>query len=178
MIQHRADQISQLNSLAEPLAVSDPERFLERLAEGEAKDETRDALSFDCVTPFTRGPNRSCRPSRSLIPRNAALDSKSTTAGFLALREAVLTAGTTVLLVSPSLRQSGELFRRTMDGLNRLGRPVRVVAESALRAELANGSRVVSLPGTEHTVRGYTAGMVVLDEAARILERYELGRVP
>jgi hypothetical protein len=108
--------------------------------------------------------------ARRVLMLTARQCGKSTTAGFLALREALLVPGSTVLLVSPSLRQSGELFRRTMDAFNRLGRPTGVVAESALRVELANGSRVVSLPGTEGTVRGYTAGMVVLDEAARIAD--------
>jgi terminase large subunit-like protein len=44
-----------------------------------------------------------------------------------------------------------------------------LTAESALRAEYANGSRVIALPGSEKTVRGYAgARLVVLDEAARI----------
>ncbi len=42
-------------------------------------------------------------------------------------------------------------------------------AESALRLELANGSRLVSLPGTERTVRGYSGvALLVIDEAARV----------
>src|SRR5262249_20264374 len=42
-------------------------------------------------------------------------------------------------------------------------------AESALRAEFKNGSRVISLPGTEKTVRGYAAAnLVVIDEASRV----------
>jgi hypothetical protein len=44
-----------------------------------------------------------------------------------------------------------------------------VHAESALRLELANGSRVVSLPGSEKTTRGYSrANLIILDEASRI----------
>jgi hypothetical protein len=42
-------------------------------------------------------------------------------------------------------------------------------AESALRCELGNGSRVIALPGNEKTVRGYSgAKLILLDEAARI----------
>ena len=42
-------------------------------------------------------------------------------------------------------------------------------AESALRLELENGSRVISLPGSEKTTRGYSkATLIVLDEASRI----------
>jgi hypothetical protein len=46
-----------------------------------------------------------------------------------------------------------------------------VKLESALRLELANGSRVVSLPGSERTTRGYSkAALIILDEAARITD--------
>jgi hypothetical protein len=42
-------------------------------------------------------------------------------------------------------------------------------AESALRLELANGSRVISLPGTEATVRGFSGvDLLVIDEASRV----------
>jgi hypothetical protein len=35
--------------------------------------------------------------------------------------------------------------------------------------ELANGSRIISLPGSEKTVRGYSAAtLVVMDEASRV----------
>jgi hypothetical protein len=46
-----------------------------------------------------------------------------------------------------------------------------VVAESALRVELANGSRIIALPGSESTTRGYSAAtLVVIDEAARVTD--------
>jgi hypothetical protein len=38
------------------------------------------------------------------------------------------------------------------------------MAESALRAELANGSRIIALPGTEKTVRGYAAADLLVIE--------------
>jgi hypothetical protein len=95
---------------------------------------------------------------------------KSLTAAALAVREALLCPGALVLLLSPTLRQSGELFR---DKVKRvwaaLGRPVAAVQESALTMELANGSRIVSLPGVEETVRGYSGvRLLVIDEAARV----------
>ena len=41
--------------------------------------------------------------------------------------------------------------------------------ESLTRMELANGSRIISLPGSEKTVRGYSAAtLIIMDEAARI----------
>jgi hypothetical protein len=94
---------------------------------------------------------------------------KSTTAAALALRTALLEPPALVLLLSPTQRQSGELFRKVLDLFGALGRPAPVAAESALRLELANGSRVVSLPGTEGTSRGYSgAALLVIDEAARV----------
>lgn len=93
---------------------------------------------------------------------------KSTTAGFLALREALFTAGTTVLVMCPSQRQSAELVRRVRDAVNRLGGLVAVDGESVLQVRFANGSRVIALPASESGIRCFTAGMVILDEAARI----------
>lgn len=76
-----------------------------------------------------------------------------------------------VLLLSPTLRQSGELFRDKLLPLWRsLGRPL--IGErppTQLSMELANGSRIVSLPGSEGGVRGYSGvRLLVVDEAARV----------
>jgi hypothetical protein len=94
---------------------------------------------------------------------------KSTTAAALAVRELLLRPGALVLVLSPSLRQSGESYRKVVDLLNALGRPVRIVRETQLTLELANGSRVVSLPESEGNVRGYSGvRLLVVDEAARV----------
>jgi hypothetical protein len=90
---------------------------------------------------------------------------KSLVSAVLALQTALLRPRSPVLLLSPSLRQSSELFRKVLDLFNALGRPMRVTAESALRLELANGSRVVSLPGDEKNIRGYSGvALLVIDE--------------
>jgi hypothetical protein len=88
----------------------------------------------------------------------------------LALREALLNPPALVLLLSPSLRQSGELFKDKVRRLyNALRRPVACVQETQLTMELANGSRIVSLPGEEGTIRGYSGvRLLVVDEAARV----------
>jgi phage FluMu gp28-like protein len=39
-----------------------------------------------------------------------------------------------------------------------------------LSLELKNGSRIIALPGTEKTLRGFRAAMVIVDEAARVEE--------
>jgi hypothetical protein len=94
---------------------------------------------------------------------------KSSVSAALAVKAALLEPGSPVLLLSPSQRQSGELFRKVIDLYGALGRPVPAVRESALQLELANGSRVLSLPGTEGTVRGFSkVSLLVIDEAARV----------
>jgi hypothetical protein len=94
---------------------------------------------------------------------------KSSVSAALAVRTALLEPGAPVLLLSPSQRQSGELFRKVLDLYGALGRPVPAVRETALQLELANGSRVVSLPGTEGTVRGFSkVSLLIIDEAARV----------
>jgi hypothetical protein len=70
-------------------------------------------------------------------------------------------------MVSPSLPQSQEIFRKALTAYRDLGRPMGTAAESALRLELENGSRIVSLPGTERSNVGYTANLLIIDEAAR-----------
>lgn len=94
---------------------------------------------------------------------------KSSVAAALGLKTALLQPRSLVLLLSPSLRQSGELFRKVTSLFGALKRPIPVTAESALRLELANGSRVVSLPGDEGTIRGFSGvAMLIIDEAARV----------
>jgi hypothetical protein len=94
---------------------------------------------------------------------------KSTTTSVLAVHAAVYQPESLVLIVSPSSRQSAELFRKCLTVYRTLGRPIPATAETALRLELENGSRIISLPGQESTLRGYSAvSLLCLDEAARI----------
>jgi terminase large subunit-like protein len=92
---------------------------------------------------------------------------KSSVAAAKALHTAMFNDGALVLLVSPSLPQSQEIFRKCRDAYRELGRPLGINAESALRLELGNTSRIISLPGSERTSVGYTASLVILDEASR-----------
>jgi hypothetical protein len=96
---------------------------------------------------------------------------KSTTAAVLALTTALGQPGSLVLLVSPSLRQSAELFAKVRACYQVLASPPPLKAESVLRYELASGSRIVALPGTETNIRGYSAvNLLILDEAARVTD--------
>jgi Terminase large subunit, T4likevirus-type, N-terminal len=107
-------------------------------------------------------------------PRRALLlcsrqSGKTTTAGLMGLHRALYNSGSLVLIVSPSQRQSAEIFRSVMNFYRKLAGATELAAESVLRAEFKNGSRIVALPGTEKTIRGYSgANLIILDEASRI----------
>ena len=96
---------------------------------------------------------------------------KSTTTAALALRYALKRPGALVLLLSPSLRQSAELFLKLLLFYRACGEPVAATNVSSLRLELVTGSRVIALPGTEKTVRGFSGvDLLVIDEAARVAD--------
>jgi hypothetical protein len=97
----------------------------------------------------------------------------------LAVHTALYTPGALVLLVSPTLRQSGELFRKALSLYRALDRPVPAESETALTLTLAHGSRLVSLPGKEGTVRGYSgAALIAIDEASRVPDELYLALRP
>jgi Terminase large subunit, T4likevirus-type, N-terminal len=94
---------------------------------------------------------------------------KSTTSALIALHTALFTANSLVLVLSPSQRQSQELYRKIRDNYNQLTEVAELTQESALRLEFANGSRVQVLPGKEATVRGFSGvALLLIDEAARV----------
>jgi hypothetical protein len=106
---------------------------------------------------------------RYLLLNCSRQSGKSTTVAALALHTALFTPGALVLLLSPSLRQSMEIFRKVLDGYRAVGRPVAATYHSQLRLELANRSRLVCLPGREATIRSFSGvTLLVLDEAARV----------
>lgn len=94
---------------------------------------------------------------------------KSTTTAIVAVHMALYDPGALVLLLSPSERQSKELFRKVVGFNKALGRPVAANAETTLWLELENGSRIVALPGKEGTVRGFSGvRLLLVDEASRV----------
>ncbi len=107
--------------------------------------------------------------ARRVILNCCRQSGKSTTAALLALHRALFTAGALVLVISPSLRQSSELFRKVRDFLRVLDPPVREATR--LSVVFPHGGRIVALPGAEATVRGFSAAQLIIeDEAARVGE--------
>jgi hypothetical protein len=103
---------------------------------------------------------------------------KSTTTATIAVDQALTDPGL-ILVTSPSLRQSVELFRKIQETL-RVVRPTPEIAiETTTRLELSNGARIVSLPGTEETVRGFSAPkLILIDEASRVDDEFYMALRP
>ena len=95
---------------------------------------------------------------------------KSSVTGALAVKTALLESESLILLLSPTQRQSGELFRtKVLPVYNAVGRHVKPVQETALSLTLTNGSRIVSLPENEAGIRGFSGvNLIIIDEASRV----------
>lgn len=106
------------------------------------------------------------RSTATRVLLNCARQSgKSTVAGVLAVHAALHESHSLVLLLSPTLRQSQELFKKCLSIYRAADNPVPPESETALTLTLEN----VSLPGKEGTVRGYSGvRLLAIDEAARV----------
>ena len=94
---------------------------------------------------------------------------KSLISAIKGLHRAIYYPGSLILLLSPSLRQSSELFRKVSECSIMVKHLPEKVEDSKLFLKFANGSRIISLPGKEHTVRGYSgASLIIVDEASRV----------
>src|SRR5215203_2601297 len=96
---------------------------------------------------------------------------KSTMSAVLALHRALYYPGSLALCLAPTLRQSQELFAKVAGFYRDLGRPVAPQGERKLSLELENGSRIITLPGSEKTIRGFSGvSLLVVDEASRVAD--------
>ncbi len=94
---------------------------------------------------------------------------KSSVAAVASVWTALYKPGSLTLMVSRTLDHSGELFKKAVDVYRQAGRPVEAKSETQLTLTLANGSRIVSRPGAnDAAVRGYSATLLVIDEASQV----------
>jgi hypothetical protein len=94
---------------------------------------------------------------------------KSTISAIIALHRALYYPGALILCLAPALRQSQELFGKVANFYRDLGRSVAPQGERKLSLKLENGSRIITLPGSEKTIRGFSGvGLLVVDEASRV----------
>ncbi len=94
---------------------------------------------------------------------------KSTVTAARAVHEAVENAGSLTIAVSPTARQTGEFVRKAEAFARRLQIRVKGDGDNEMSLAFPNGSRIVGLPGTEATVRGFSAvALLLVDEASRV----------
>jgi hypothetical protein len=94
---------------------------------------------------------------------------KSSLTSIISLHAAIYSAPAMIVIVSPSMQQSTEVYKKCHDYWQKIPGAPRANQESLTRLQLENGSRIISLPGSEKTVRGYSgATVVVVDEASRV----------
>lgn len=112
-----------------------------------------------------------CSTAPEIILNCSRQSGKSTTTATLAVHTALYLPRSLILLLSPGLRQSGELFKKCTAAYRDAGRFVPSDSETALTLTLENGSRIVSLPGKDGTVRGFSGvRLLIVDEAAWVLD--------
>jgi hypothetical protein len=96
---------------------------------------------------------------------------KSTITAAKAVHEAFTNAGSLTVVVCPSARQSGEFLRKASGFVRKLKVRRKGDGDNEMSLALPNGSRIVGLPGTEATIRGFSAvSLLLLDEASRITD--------
>jgi hypothetical protein len=93
---------------------------------------------------------------------------KSTVAALMATHHAVTRPDAMVIVASASKRQSNELLKKIKAYLKKVDMFVGGDGVNVPSAVLKNGSRIVGLPGRDDTTRGFSATLLVIDEAARV----------
>ena len=98
----------------------------------------------------------------------AARQIGKTTAAALAIAHTAIFKPDSVSVVAcRAQRQSAELLRKVREMVLKAG--AKLTSDNVYGLELANGSRVLALPGSEESIRGLTVdGWIVVDEAGYI----------
>jgi len=96
---------------------------------------------------------------------------KSTTTAVKAVHHAFTQLGSLTLVLSPSARQSSEFLRKAKHFLKKLDIRPRGDGDNEISLLLPNGSRIVGLPSSEDTIRGFSGvTLLLIDEAARVTD--------
>ena len=110
-----------------------------------------------------------CSEASRVLLNCARQSGKSTMAGVLGLHKALIAPGSLILILAPAERQAKELFTKVAAAYRTLGHAIPAESYRKLGMELASGSRIEALPGTEKTIRGFSGvDLLLVDEAARV----------
>lgn len=102
-----------------------------------------------------------------IVARMGRQTGKTSNTGVKSIAHAYSWSDQTILIVSPGLRQSMMMFDKVLDFIetNPLLLPS-CVRFTRTEVKLTNGSRIIALPFDPHKLRGYTANLIIIDEAA------------
>ena len=104
---------------------------------------------------------------------------KSTVTAAKAVHHAFHRPASLILVVSPSSRQSGEFLRKTAAFARKLGIRPKGDGDNLISLAFPNGSRIVGLPATEATNRGFSCvSLLLIDEAARVSDHLYMSLRP
>jgi hypothetical protein len=99
---------------------------------------------------------------------------KSTVSGLLSTDTALRVPGSLTLILAPSERQAKETFAKAAHfyiASGTAGQTIPADSYRKLGMQLANDSRIEALPGTEKTIRGFSAvDLLIVEEAARVAD--------
>ena len=95
---------------------------------------------------------------------------KSTIAAIRALHKAWFWPDTTVLVLANAHPQAGELLQKVRNFLTNLNTECKGDGIHRHSLKLPNGSRIIALPGGEKPARSYTSSLVIIDEAAIVID--------
>jgi len=110
-------------------------------------------------------------PSKRIVSCMGRQTGKTSTIAVKAVHFAATHPGTTTLIVAPSRRQSMIMFDRILSFIygNEFLPPC-VVRRTRTLVEFDQGSRIIALPCSRNLLRGFTASLVIVDEAAFVPE--------
>ena len=93
---------------------------------------------------------------------------KTTIIAIKALHTAIFQPGSEIVIISKSLKQAGLLLNKVCESAAVLGFPRKRVLGYEQSLHLPNGSNIFAVANSEKTSRGYTANIVIVDEAALV----------
>jgi hypothetical protein len=97
---------------------------------------------------------------------------KTTAVGIYAYYYAKVFRNSEIIMISKSLRQSQLLFRKVRQAVDAEQSVLHIDHMNLTDMELKNGSRIIAIPGSADSVRGFSGPkLVIFDEAAYIEDR-------
>ena len=103
---------------------------------------------------------------------------KTTVTAVRAVHRAATYRNQTIVIISPTLRQSRMLANRCREFAGELGCELGTDGTNAQSIVFPNGSVILPLPAHPDRVRGFTADLLIVDEAARVPDEVFVAATP